>query len=228
MLRHYESLGLVRPTGRTGAGYREYSHEDMRLIFHIESLRSLGLSLRDVRRALDETGFTPSELVDDLIRQTRRRIAAETELLTRLRRVGGAEPAGWVDVLQIVALLQALRSESAGRRQRAALSSVDEVRCQWRRSRISRGAPPPVLSSICPRMETLSSRARRHTFSRYATRSRHLDRTHRTGLCRTNVRRRGVQGRSGAGPGDRCPPTTRPSRRPARTSPPRARRPESA
>jgi DNA-binding transcriptional MerR regulator len=127
MLRHYDSLGLVRPTGRTGAGYREYSGEDIRRIFHIESLRSLGLSLREVGRALDDRGFTPSELVDGLIRRTRERIAAETELLTRLRRIGAAEPAGWEDVLQIVALLQALGSKSAGTRQRAALSSVEEV-----------------------------------------------------------------------------------------------------
>lgn len=127
MLRHYESLGLVRPTGRTDAGYREYSSEDIRRIFHIESLRSLGLSLREVGRALDDPGFTPSELVDDLIRQTQERIADETELLTRLRRIGAADPIGWEDVLQIVALLQALGSESAGKRQRAALSSVDEV-----------------------------------------------------------------------------------------------------
>ena len=127
MLRHYESLGLVRPTGRTGAGYREYSGEDIRRIFHIESLRSLGLSLREVGRALDDPGFTPSALVDDLIRQTRERIAAETELLTRLRRIDAAEPAGWEDVLRVVALLQALGSESAGKRQRAALSSVEEV-----------------------------------------------------------------------------------------------------
>ncbi|SCF95149.1 HEAT repeat domain-containing protein [Streptomyces sp. Ncost-T10-10d] len=127
MLRHYDSLGLVRPTGRTDAGYREYSDEDIRRIFHIESLRSLGLSLRDVRRVLDDQGFTPSELVDDLIRQTRERIAGETELLTRLCRIGAAEPAGWEDVLQIVALLQALGSKSAGTRQRAALSSVEEV-----------------------------------------------------------------------------------------------------
>ncbi|MFG1869820.1 HEAT repeat domain-containing protein [Micromonospora arborensis] len=127
MLRHYESLGLVRPTGRTGAGYREYSSEDLRLIFQVESLRSLGLSLRDVRRALDDPAFTPSGLVDDLISQTRRRIAGEMELLTRLRRIGAAEPADWGDVLQIVALLQALGSASAGKRQRAALSSVDEA-----------------------------------------------------------------------------------------------------
>ncbi|WP_433541593.1 HEAT repeat domain-containing protein [Streptosporangium sandarakinum] len=127
MLRHYDSLGLVRPTGRTGAGYREYSDEDIRRIFHIESLRSLGLSLREVGRALDDPGFTPSELVDDLIRQTRERIAAETDLLTRLRRIGAAEPAGWEDVLHIVALLQDLGAKSAGKRQRAALSSAGEV-----------------------------------------------------------------------------------------------------
>ncbi|WP_328534480.1 MerR family transcriptional regulator [Micromonospora zamorensis] len=125
MLRHYDSLGLVRPTGRSGAGYREYSDEDIRLIFQVESLRSLGLSLRDVRRALDDPGFAPSDLVDDLIQRTRQRIADELDLLTRLRRIGAAEPADWEDVLQVVALLQALGSPSAGRRQRAALSSVD-------------------------------------------------------------------------------------------------------
>ncbi|MFD9216598.1 MerR family transcriptional regulator [Streptomyces sp. NPDC087659] len=127
MLRHYESLGLVRPSGRSGSGYREYSAKDIRRIFHIESLRSLGLSLREIGRALDDPGFTPSALVGDLIRQTSDRIAAETELLTRLRRIDAADPAGWEDVLQVVALLQALGSQSADARQRAALASVDRV-----------------------------------------------------------------------------------------------------
>ncbi|MFJ9428748.1 MerR family transcriptional regulator [Streptomyces sp. NPDC101490] len=127
MLRHYESLGLLRPTGRTGAGYREYSTEDIRRVFHIESLRSLGLSLREVGSALDDPGFTPAGLVDDLVRRTRERIAAETALLTRLGRIGAAEPADWEDVLQVVALLQELGAESAGRRQRAALSAAEEA-----------------------------------------------------------------------------------------------------
>lgn len=127
MLRHYESLGLLRPRGRTDSGYREYSGDDIRRIFHIESLRSVGLSLREIGRALDDPGFTPAALVGDLIRQTRERIAAETELLTRLRRVDAADPARWEDVLQVVALLQALGSTSADARQRAALSSVDAV-----------------------------------------------------------------------------------------------------
>ncbi|MET9020380.1 HEAT repeat domain-containing protein [Actinopolymorpha sp. NPDC004070] len=127
MLRHYESRGLVRPTGRTDAGYREYSWEDIRRILHVEILRSLGLSLREVGRALDDPGFRPGELVDDLVRRTRERIAAEMELLTRLRRIGATDPADWEDVLHIVALLQGLGSDSAGKRQRAALSSAGEV-----------------------------------------------------------------------------------------------------
>lgn len=51
MLRHYDSLGLVRPTGRTTGGYREYSDADLERLVQVESLRSLGLSLRDVARA---------------------------------------------------------------------------------------------------------------------------------------------------------------------------------
>lgn len=127
MLRHYESLGLVRPSGRTGSGYREYSGADIQRIFHVESLRAMGLSLREIGRALDDPGFTPSALVDDLIRRTRERIAAETELLTRLRRVHATDPAGWEDVLQVVTLLGALGSKNADARQRAALAPVAEV-----------------------------------------------------------------------------------------------------
>lgn len=127
MLRHYESLGLLRPTGRTVAGYREYSSEDLRRIFYTEILRSLGLSLRDVGRALDDPDFRPAGLVDELIRRTQERIAAETELLTRLHRISAAEPDDWAEVLQTVALLQALGSADAGQRQRAALSAADQA-----------------------------------------------------------------------------------------------------
>ncbi|MFF5114214.1 HEAT repeat domain-containing protein [Streptosporangium sp. NPDC000509] len=127
MLRHYDTLGLVRPTGRTSAGYREYSAADIQRIFHIESLRSLGLSLHDVGRALEDPAFTPAQLVEHLIDQTQERITRQTELLTRLRRIGAAQPADWKEVLHIVELLQALGSKSAGKRQHAALSSAEEA-----------------------------------------------------------------------------------------------------
>lgn len=148
MLRHYESLGLVRPTGRTGGGYREYSTDDIRRIFHVESLRSLGLSLREVGRALDDPGFTPSELVADLARRARERLARETELLARLDRIGSAEPTGWEDVLQVVALLRALGSDSAGERQRAALSPAGDVPVEALVEAVLSEADPHVAGAL--------------------------------------------------------------------------------
>ncbi|MFW3172836.1 HEAT repeat domain-containing protein [Geodermatophilus sp. CPCC 206100] len=128
MLRHYDSVGLVSPTGRTEGGYRQYSPADIRRLFHVESLRSLGLSLRDLRRALDEPGFTPSGLVGELVARTQERIARDEELLRRLQHVEDGEPTEWTDVLRIVSLMRGLDSADASRRQQSALAAAgDEV-----------------------------------------------------------------------------------------------------
>ncbi|MFC8525896.1 MerR family transcriptional regulator [Nocardia sp. NPDC057227] len=122
MLRHYDALGLVRPTGRTVGGYREYADADIRRIFHVESLRTLGLSLREVARALEDPAFAPQTLVADLIRRTEERLERERELLERLRAVEGAEPAGWRAVLRIVELVRDLGSADPPRRLRTVLN----------------------------------------------------------------------------------------------------------
>jgi DNA-binding transcriptional MerR regulator len=127
MLRHYDSVGLVSPTGRTEGGYRQYSPADIRRLFHVESLRSLGLSLRDLRRALDEPDFTPSGLVAELIASTQERLARDGELLRRLQHVADGGPAEWTDVLRIVALMRGLDSDDPSRRQQSALSVVDDA-----------------------------------------------------------------------------------------------------
>jgi DNA-binding transcriptional MerR regulator len=126
MLRHYDHVGLVRPTGRTVGGYREYTAADIRRIFHVEGLRCLGLSLRQIARTLDDPGFTPAALVDDLIRKTEQRLNHQRELLQRLRTVDAAEPADWQDVARIVELLHALGSPSASRRQQAVLATAEQ------------------------------------------------------------------------------------------------------
>ncbi|MFB6846036.1 MerR family transcriptional regulator [Streptomyces sp. NPDC056373] len=127
MLRHYDALGLVRPTGRTAGGYREYSAEDVRRIFHVESLRTLGLSLKQIGRALEDPAFTPSALVSDLIRQTEDRLAREEELLERLRAIDASTPTGWPEVLRVVELMRELDSTSAARRQQAVLARPEDV-----------------------------------------------------------------------------------------------------
>ena len=123
MLRHYDALGLVRPTGHTVGGYREYSTADIRRIFHVESLRSLGLSLRQIGNALADPAFDPSTLVSELLRRTEERIAREQELLDRLRAVDASAPSDLAGVLRIVELVHWLDSPSAAHRQQTVLAA---------------------------------------------------------------------------------------------------------
>src|SRR5699024_4300853 len=110
MLRHYDELGLVTPSARSAAGYREYSDGDLRRLLDVESLRSLGLTLAEVANALDDPAHDVGAVITRLVADAERRIAREQGLLDRLRSVAGRAPENWSDVLEIVELVNALRS----------------------------------------------------------------------------------------------------------------------
>lgn len=123
MLRHYNDIELLTPSGRTSAGYRHYDDADLRRLLEIESLRSLGLSLAEVRAALDGSGaLSPQQIVDELIARTRERIELDRELVRRLEAVRSVEPEQWTEVPRLVALLKGLGSLHPSTRQRAALA----------------------------------------------------------------------------------------------------------
>lgn len=151
MLRYYDALGLVRPTGRTVGGYREYSAEDVRRIFHVESLRSLGLPLKQIGRALEDPAFTPSALVGDLIRRTQERLEREQEMLKRLRAIDASAPTGWQGVLRIVELMQGLDSTSAARRQQAVLARPEggSVPAELLAGALLAESDPNVAGALC-------------------------------------------------------------------------------
>ena len=48
-LHHYDEIGLLAPSLRTGAGHRLYTADDLGRLLQILSLRQLGLSLDEVR-----------------------------------------------------------------------------------------------------------------------------------------------------------------------------------
>ena len=127
MLRHYDALGLMKASARTDGGYREYSDTDLHRLFQVEGLRSLGMSLTEIRGALDDPASTPASLITDLVEQTRKRIEREQELLERLRAVDAARPPDWATLLHTIRLLRDLGSEHAALRQRAALTAGAEV-----------------------------------------------------------------------------------------------------
>src|ERR1700756_1413661 len=52
-LHHYDRLGLLKPSGRTEAGYRLYSERDFARLQQIVTLKFIGLPLRQIKDLLD-------------------------------------------------------------------------------------------------------------------------------------------------------------------------------
>lgn len=52
MIRHYESLGLIRPATRTAAGYRVYDEREVHTLRFIRRARDLGFSIKEIAALL--------------------------------------------------------------------------------------------------------------------------------------------------------------------------------
>jgi DNA-binding transcriptional MerR regulator len=91
MLRYYEEQGLLKPVGRTAAGYRLYGPGSARTLIFIRRAQRLGFSLGDIQRLLervergarlDETAVT---LAEDRYLAIERQL---TELLVQRHEMG--------------------------------------------------------------------------------------------------------------------------------------------
>ncbi|MFD0278080.1 methyltransferase domain-containing protein [Kitasatospora sp. NPDC127111] len=53
-LHHYDEIGLVQPSARTGAGYRAYSAGDVERLREVLAFRRLGFGLREIADLVDD------------------------------------------------------------------------------------------------------------------------------------------------------------------------------
>ncbi|MBZ5740168.1 MerR family transcriptional regulator [Nocardioides mangrovi] len=51
-LRHWDEVGLLRPSGRTDGGFRLYTEEDVEKILAIRRMKPLGFSLEQMAEAM--------------------------------------------------------------------------------------------------------------------------------------------------------------------------------
>ncbi len=87
-LRYYEDIGVVRPDGRSGSGYRLYSDGAVERLRFVRRARGLGLRLEDIGRILEisDEGRVPCEHAMAVVDRELGRIAEQMKRLRELTR----------------------------------------------------------------------------------------------------------------------------------------------
>ena len=101
-LLYYDRLGLLRPSGRNGSGYRYYTDADHRRLERIVYFRSAGLSLKEIRSVLSSGGKPGIKLLETRLRDTADKIIGlktqQRMLAAMLRKFTSGKCAAMVDV----------------------------------------------------------------------------------------------------------------------------------
>jgi DNA-binding transcriptional MerR regulator len=104
-LHHYDRLGLLKPTGRTSAGYRLYGPEHFARLQQIVTLKFIGFTLREIKRLISGADLTTAlRLQRASLEEKRRQLGraidaiAKAEKLPASRR--GPDWRAFADIIQ--------------------------------------------------------------------------------------------------------------------------------
>jgi DNA-binding transcriptional MerR regulator len=101
-LRHWDEVGLVRPSGRTEGGFRLYTDADVERILLVRRMKPLGFSLEEMGRLLALADRAGAGDADDAVRAE----LAELVVAAQERRAELARKLDMAD--ELIALLRAL------------------------------------------------------------------------------------------------------------------------
>ena len=93
-LQYYDQIGLLRPAGRTEAGYRLYDDTALETLQQILLFRELEFPLKDIRRILQSPDFDRQKALDQQIKllQLKKEHLESLIDLARGIRTGGRSP----------------------------------------------------------------------------------------------------------------------------------------
>ena len=141
-LHHYDSIGLLRPSGRSQSGYRLYNRDDVARLHGIQTLRRLGVPLTEVAQLLDGGTATLPAILSQQINALDQEIARTRALRERLNVMrmilaGGGQPEtdDWLASLSMMSTFEQY-------------FSVDELKLAFERLQQSEAEWPPLLLAI--------------------------------------------------------------------------------
>ncbi|GAA1309897.1 hypothetical protein Psi02_40910 [Planotetraspora silvatica] len=145
-LRHYDEIGLLSPSERTASGHRRYTEFDVRRLYQVRALRSLGVSLEEIASVLaDSTGGL--EAMRDLLAEQLRGLevhAAQVQQLTeQLRGLLGQidhasmpDPDQFLTTLEMISVFETYftteqREQLARRRAELGSETIEAAKTEW-------------------------------------------------------------------------------------------------
>jgi DNA-binding transcriptional MerR regulator len=88
-LHHYDSIGLLKPSARSDAGYRLYGPDDLARLMQILALQRFGLALADIGAYLDRPEASPLALLDRQLAVLDRQIGEAERARAQLLQLRG-------------------------------------------------------------------------------------------------------------------------------------------
>lgn len=145
-LRHYDEIGVVRASERTAAGHRRYIERDLRRLYRVRALRSLGLSLDEIASTLADSadGLGPMRAV--LAAQLRgleahaariQRLTLQLGgLLERIDRTSMPDPDQFMTTLEMISMYETAftaeqREQLDRRRAELGTDAVKAAQIEW-------------------------------------------------------------------------------------------------
>jgi MerR family transcriptional regulator, thiopeptide resistance regulator len=110
-LHHYDSVGILRPSERTGGGHRLYSEADVQRLYRLLALRGVGLPLEEIGPLLDRED-SHRDTVRRHLRRVEQQLGALEELRLRLTRLlasfdgGEVSTQGFLDAMEAMTMVE--------------------------------------------------------------------------------------------------------------------------
>ncbi len=173
-LHHYDEIGLVTPSVRTGGGHRLYTGPDLVKLYQVTAMRQLGLSLEQIGDLLAER-VGVREVIDEQLEQVDKQIRTAVRLRKQLVAAREATPdvSGFIEIIRLMQDMQGYLTQEqieAMHRRMADLGVVAEHAIGVEMPRLyaeaqdeMRGGTPysdPAIRRIVDRLDELSGMLR--------------------------------------------------------------------
>ena len=112
-LHHYDRLGLLRPTGRTLAGYRLYGEGDFARLQQVLTLKFIGLPLKKIKALLEQKALDLADVLRlqrEILEARRRQLESALQAVQRAEvaaaKSGGPDWEAFRKIVEVITMQQ--------------------------------------------------------------------------------------------------------------------------